>query len=741
MNTRKKIGFHNLFIFIFLFLILLVSSVSATYVNDWGEFGDDISNRQWVADESGIWDNVSIIDVALEGLGIQTLVIDLDNDGNKEIISHDGKFLQIYEYSETGLSLLNDRDMTKSLDGQFTVLIHDNFTNPYIIGSWDNNITVLKWANNELEVVQYNDNVTAEIKTGTRCINWSGKNACYFGGSTPTNCSIVEYSVLTNDFQEIAIGGNVDCFELGSTKGERKNVPLIFDIDKDSKLELIAYYDLDQDGNEGFFIYDIESTSIQCKKDDIDTAGGKINQLHVTNIDANMDEYVSCLESCRDNWLTFANPIYYYGCPLTCTYNLWRSGYGGGSSELLLSYRRTTGSAKNSYLRTYSSNCALTNNINMYATPSADYETFSSNVLFQDFVGDSDWEYCQVNGLDYTLTDNGFVRITCVNPVTFNKIYEFESTFQDYETIYGDERSIVVGANMDTDNKMEIITAGGIILDLTSNNSINTLPFGSNWATNVEGIPMVADVNNDQNLDVITIKLDYLLVATSTYINEIPSLNRVRMDSTNPVCLGQSLSISASEQLNDYMNDGSEDEERLIIIYENGSQSFGDWSLSNPTIQYDTSSTGTFNLDVYLEDEFNVGDRTQKIDNFKIIVSSNENICSYVGIGVTTSDISEDDELEFQTGVDAFIEGFGVESSDTLKLILFVVFLIAVNLALVTNFFMHSQGLVSGVVLAVANILFFAIGITMGIIPAWLPVVATISIIGIAVIVIFSKRG
>jgi len=752
ITQRKGLRLFSLFFFV---LMILSVSVSATWVNEWGEFGDDVSARQWVADENGLWSDAHYLSLGIHGELVQPLVIDLDNDTVREIIIHDSTFLQIYHYDRTeGLILMNAQSTVDDAVGQISVIAFNETDHPYIVGAYENDagssdeIIVHKYDSGTISVVMNRTIGTGvTIRTGLRCLNYSGTTACYFGAWDGVNSSIGIYSLTWNNYALYDVSG-VDIFSIDNDGADRRatNVPLIWDLDKDGQLEVILISDQNNDEDEGFIVWDIVSASTDCSVDDISTNlnDAYIAGLTVTNAGSATSQFEACLEDCWDNyWFAVTSQFQTFVCEMECNFKFWSSTYGGGTSDVVVSYslEENYGStvASHSYLNLYNSNCGLSDSVRTVTDPEFAFTTTVSNVLYQDFVGDDNWEYCIIGRLTND-GGNDETVIKCFDEDFLDLIFEWGTGFGlDNDDLFIDEYSTIIGANMDTDTKMEIIV-GGAIISLHDDNTttyVNTTPYASSVARFV--LPVVADLTDDRNVEIIGQSTDRIYVSSSTYENQPPSISLFRRNAQNPICVKDStteLTIWADANLGDYTNDGAEDRERLIVEFPNGTMYVGDYHLSKPTVTFKWNQTGTYDILVYIQDEFNPDVFTDYVDTVQLIYSSNENICNEPSGDVVLSDDVLTSEEELQDEVDTFLEGFGLDLNIVAKLVVFLIILVILNLIVLNNLpdSIKTQGQVTMFVLIIVNVVGLIAGYLFGFVPMWVIFILVFVIVGVAVI-------
>lgn len=764
-NTDYLSGKRKLFAIFFSLCVLLSVSASATFVNQWGEYGDDVSARNWIADDNGLWNqSYQYYSYSLDGGRFQPLAVDLDSDAVSEILIQDDNFLQVYHFSlQNGLILMDEINTVDSAVGQISAIFYNESDHPFIVGAYENDlgtsdeIRVFRYDSGTITLVQNRTIGTGfSVRTGLRCMNYSGTVACFFAGDDGVNSSIVIYSITTNGYTIYDISGLPDVFQLDND-GEwrrQRNVPLIWDVDKDQNFEVVFISDMDGDGDEGFIIWDIDQTQIDCYEDDmsVNTNPAYVSGITVSNTNSVIEQYEDCLQTCADRfnlgWLTSAQA---YICTATCNFYLWSSTWGGGASDLLVSYSLDEIAptvTSHSYLATYDSTCTESLKVTSVGDPSTSHTTYVSNVLFQDFVYDDDWEYCII-GQDYQATggtDETVIR--CFDKLTLNPIFEWGTGFgAGLNELFINRWSTIIGANMDEDAKMEIVV-GGAIINLNDDNTIsyiNTTITAPSFARFI--FPIVADVTGDRNVEIIGQSFNTMYVSASTYVNQPPSINRFRRSIANPICvengIGTPLKIWADEGLGDYSNDGAEDNERLLVEFPNGTTFISDLHLTQPSVTFQWNQTGSFDIKVYLQDEFNPDILEDYVDTVTLVFSSNQAICNEDEGKIILSGDTSTDEEEAQNEIDDLLSGFGLELSSLAKLIFWLIFMVIMTIIVLNNLpeVLKAQGLVTVFVIFLLNIVMLIAGNVFGFIPMWVIFLIVFVITGVAVISMFRGSG
>ena len=133
----------------------------------------------------------------------------------------------------------------------------------------------------------------------------------------------------------------------------------------------------------------------------------------------------------------------------------------------------------------------------------------------------------------------------------------------------------------------------------------------------------VGDLNSDYSLDLIYQNGAAAYMKTITYSNTPPTLNNTLdyggyYGYMNPVCVNTTATFNAHEctlavpLACNYVNDNEFDEERLVTDCGiTGAATNGSWNIDAPSFSCYYNTTGTYNVQIYLQDDRNVGDMTQ----------------------------------------------------------------------------------------------------------------------------------
>jgi hypothetical protein len=88
-------------------LLVLSPSVSASFIESWGEYQNMPSSRGFTSAQQGNWDSLGTTSTITDGAAFQPLSADIDNDGNIEIVGSDGNNLKVWEW-KNGILVLDD---------------------------------------------------------------------------------------------------------------------------------------------------------------------------------------------------------------------------------------------------------------------------------------------------------------------------------------------------------------------------------------------------------------------------------------------------------------------------------------------------------------------------------------------------------------------------------------------------------------------------------------------------------
>ena len=648
----------------------------ATGTDEWWEYQDDYTNRGYLTDGTSHF--TSQIGVTYtdgnDGNEAQPLVLDIDSDGDADVITESGNYIKIYNSQMSlvdelsiGETFLSPPVSPNGTTFMFNTVSNNNWVKNYLYeynGSRFKNICNLTYG------IAYGASIT---QAGITC---KGDYCYWLDGSTSqagTKLNKIEWASCTNTSSFVINAEPVDY-----------STPAISDIDQDGSDEIVFLSDANGDGfDTGFSIYDTNGAGIPFLQTNIDGLG--------------------------------SNAV--WNSPLIHNLEGGGGGGGGGYSEIIVSYIETGN---------------LT--IKAYDYLGAEQRTYSREQHQVSYPGGltiSDMgatnEY--VCALGYS---SGFVpRITCLD-------YEFgvigEWNFGAVDGI-AYPRGSMSSYDADGDGIDELVTSFGII-NSDGNLLVETTGYAGYWFS-------IADVNGDEELELVGSNGTATRIIYSAYNNSVPVFNQFNYDTGNPVCNGTgNMTFYASESAEDYTNDNDEDTERINVTLPNGTSYVGAYHLSNPSVQVPVpAEVGTYTLSIYLQDDANDGDFSQRLD-YTLITSSASLICNSIGesggsSGVE-SDVAADGALD--SSLETMWETIGLGKVGAAIMLLIAMVSVSGSIVLGMAKQQFDGGSIVAVVVAV-NVLLMVMGVLLGMIDLWIPVTVVIGLIAIAVIQMYRGGG
>lgn len=189
-----------------------------------------------VTDLSGNWTETEATYAIPEGSDWQPIGIDVDNDGDIELIGSNGDYLKIWSYSEAlGLHLESEKDMGVLQNSTITA-IEDFDNDSYIefIVSFGTNVSVFEWNTTHINIELSN---SSNISTGIIC---NDNLSCFWGDGNRND--VIEFNLSNGLIYNWSIDfptRNVVGF---NTLYGQKQAPSMADIDRDGQKEIIFIY-------------------------------------------------------------------------------------------------------------------------------------------------------------------------------------------------------------------------------------------------------------------------------------------------------------------------------------------------------------------------------------------------------------------------------------------------------------------------------------------------------------------
>lgn len=616
--------FKKFLLYLTMLIVFTIPSY-ATFTEEWGEYQNHYNNRGFVHDNEGHWIDKGTTYSYSSGMNFQPLVVDLDNDNDRELIvfKSGSNYLQLFDST---MSLVDETVIANLtyIAGQPT--IYNNGTVNHIVFRVGNS--------NQKEhflVYSYNGSFN-QICDLTIPVSWNERgsgikckgNYCYFIDAHLNNNKAIAYKINMSNMG-CTIAGNfndssADCIYHSNF------VPALDDIKNENYDSLVFYCDDNLNGNYGIWV-------VRTDTMDLDTSfsvDGKIDDLTNTK---------------------FSSPM---------IYNL----DGAGHKEIITSYATLVGNHPLNTVAYKSDGSAF---YDKSSSLSDDFAVLSTPLI--SFQGD-DRVVCTVS----SPTGNADSTLFCI-----------EEDGTDYIDIVIDNvlsvngLPIVSADLLGTSAYDELATPlniysleGGMVTKLLSDN----LSSANNYYLSV------VDIDNDKELDIVMSNSTTSLIVKSTFENLPPILlsRNFGQNYVSPVCVGTTVTFTGAECGNEpchYTNDVAYDTERLVgTCGNNVTMQNGTFILSTPSLSCYYGNLGNYIFDVYLQDNANPDDYTQAQEKTIIVfngtagLTCNIPVTPKILVGENETTISPDDAytseeeihyvVDTLTGQSQFMEGLMV---------------------------------------------------------------------------------
>lgn len=681
----------------FLFFIILTSTTIA-----WDTFNYQNNRNAYYTETTATYNSSNIFTSISDGAGFQPLLIDLDNDNDIEIIGSDGNYIKIWKLSGGVIALDDEKDVGATQGAVASAIpTYDNSSLTAIISViGTQNVTIWKYNSTEfLQVKSYLDDGT--ITSAPVCINTthSSQVGCWWAND---DGNITEIAWNGTDFSS---GANInfsnsDIFT--SVRGLYQTPPIL-DIDNDGVDEVLFICDTDDDTNEEICAWDVNSGSgsFSAESGELDIDTTTISSIVVSNLD------------------------------------------DAGHDEVLVTYYKTGGGtgAQDSYLEAFKSDLTTSYFAKKTVYDEGGSSTTSkvSNPVVADFIDEllfDDDDICVVSQL--VSSDAGDrSRIICYRASNGAETFSYTTDAgEGNQILYWNLGGTIAGAELYTDDydKVEMVV-GGSFLSLDSDEVAFQLNFTTLGSTESSSSIALVDFQNDLYADICGMRANNVYCTYMSITNNLPVLSEFDINTGNPVCVGESVIISASEG-SEYTNDLSVDTERIAVKFPNATTQYGSYSLSNPSFTFTTPSAGTYALTIYLQQLADSTD-TSVYSTYNLIVSNNNDTCKESGENPTTSTTtgavitSDEDVSGFMCGV---LEGFGLSCGSAGTTIIWVIgiqFGVAMGLI--------GAGIYASFPHLLTQVFLIIVGTLLGAVNGWVTFIIGFCLAGYFVIELFTK--
>lgn len=743
----------------FLIFILCISVVSA---REWTTYGGNIANWNSEFISTSLWDVTNTLSTVSNGADFQPLILDLNQDGDTEIVITSGNYLQIYQHSGTSLYLMDEYNMGSAQTIMMTTAggdLNGNGNIELIVGLGTTNMSVFEYNNtNNLNLIFTNMTRNYVIKTGIKCFNYSSLIGCYVGAWNGTNSSVIEYNPRTNGISNYYVS-DTDVFS--TTEGLRFSPPVV-DLDRDGNVEIVFIYDANDDGDEGIAVYDVQTTSLDVSfsadgiVDNLGSgADAKIVGMMVANVNTDDTLMDNCIDNCYIDYNNWYDVSLRAICKMGCHIQYYGSVFGGGDSEIIVTYYESGGFAQDdSNIETFKSDGSSMYSVEVYAS-SGNEESRISNPTLADVDGDDEWEICVVAEKVDPVDANDRFYLTCIDDDSGVKEYDnITSGYSD--ELYWESPADIVSADIDTDGYDEIIM-GNVYFNIDGGSTLNPVYLNISGTDHTSSNLALGYVDITNNiLDICGQQSGELWCAFSISDDDIPTLtDSYGVSWDNPVCNGTNLSFSANEydetetQLEDtnYYNDIDTEKERLVAdCYGNTSLTYGSWSLANPRVNCYYPIPTTYVAKIYLQDEFNIEDYTQYEEINILVIDGDAGLtCNIDSVGVGLDTFGEVDDTPSvnptSEGIVSLLDHLTGGDDDAKLFIGFMIWVILVisvggGMAVLTH-----NGLAVAIVTALMGVVGLIIMTALGMFPLWITIIVLLALSLLTFIILWLKGG
>jgi len=676
-------------------IILMFVSVNALSFNlhsfseGIGDQFDNAFNHGVINDEFGSWnESEETILFSNTDTIMQTLILDIDDDGIKELIDIDDTYIQIHGLNATDGVLTSYIEATLNLNYsiiQIQVLKDtDGDDKKEIAVLCDTRFYYLEYDGTTITAV--NDYSSASIKrrrSSFACINESGTINCLIGDGAGGN-NLLEYKPFT----DVASGIALTATDIFITQMGVYLQPPFADIDADGDIDVIYHCDAedDDDNGEGVCVYDTG-----------------INDLHAT---FSLD---------NDGMFEIGNNIRVIGTAIAqadvtgtleiIVTSVWRAG--GGNDEAYITVLRASG------LERWEEGTNLDSGTELIHISNPLIDT-SDNPFIADRYDPTICYIIQEQETTWNRT-----KIQCRDGSFGNLIFDSAWTATDQE--WWHNGTSIMAADTDSDGYLEIVTDTAIldiggVSDITETNDLSPI-FFEDGTRDPEHDTFISltDINDDDMIDICVNEYDdgVYCYYDGDSDNPAPSLNRSSATSSlfgvnygKYVCLDSYLKISAQEcggvQSCNYENTPLTENEYLVSDCGNGSDTRieGTESLSHPEISCLMDTLGQREITVCLADSSNEPDEDYTFGDeslcktINVIVTNGTagKTCNIPGAGNDAGESSQSqDRDDFDGSSDDYLNEDDIEETigiftnqdPTIKTILCVFFVMMAVMALV----------------------------------------------------------
>lgn len=692
----------NLAIFFFFLIILSMSAFA------WETFNYNEARNGIYGEETAFFDSSNIYTSISDGAGFQPLIADIDGDGIKEILGSDGNYLKVWHLSGGVLALEDEYNFGATQRAMMTIIPNTTDGDSYldIIYPFEtNNFTIIEYnGSGFVQIKSYE--IGGAIQTAPVCTNTthSSQVACWIGNN---DGNITEIAWNGTDYSAGAIINFSEDDVFTSTNG-LTHPPIISDIDNDGIDEIVFICDQNNDAGEELCSWPVNSGSgiFEGTTGNLTNEGSIVGGMTAYDFD------------------------------------------DAGHEEVFVTYYSTTGGlgAQDCWMAVYKSDLSTAYFSTKKIIDSGGTETTRiSNPVIGDFVStltDDNIEACAVATQISTGTNDN-TYIACYDD-DGDKVFDYDYGFAVGNDVkWWNPGGTIAGANLydDGDGKYELIVGGAILsLDdplIGSDNVDNHINFTTTASAEVTTSIAIGEFQTDLSADVCGQRSGNVFCSYMSITNDLPVLDEFNINTGNPVCINDSVIISASEG-DDYTNDLVTDSERIAVLWPNGTTQYGSYSSTNPSLTFIAPIIpGTYGITIYLQQYADSTD-TSVYSTYSLITSSNNATCMESGESGTTSSttgaiISEDEDI---SGFFCyFFEGFGLSCGGFGTTIIWFVMMMGVLFSLL------QMGIREALPILLAEGGMLIMGGLLGVVSGWVVFILGFMIGAFLIVSIFGNNG
>lgn len=613
---------------ILMFIMLIISMISVSGIDTWEQYQYDSDNTGvYGGSYEGLFnDGVESFSYKFKGYPSQPLYVDITNDSIPEYITISGNDFIFYNVTEQNQLQIQYQVSTGWNSNIYKMIYYDNkiiLLSNNAVTSGSTFISIYEWINNTLIRTQYKSKYDSRMISGLTClyINSLIGDYCYYFTSRRSGTgqqAIIRYNIS---------GNNIDY-------NEDAQIPTGFH-------NHILIADLKNDGDK--YIYS------DAKKD--------------------LSGFPYAVVKISTNSLSVSSSILPLYSIIT---GLSVHDVDGGFDELVISYYLTSGT-KDAHLSIRNYALSEMYHITMQDNPDiVNIDVDCSNVLYADFYGDTNKEFCGMYHI--TRPDQyDFVSIICAVPGDSYGTLKFSASESGAELFYFNPSIPIISAKMreDINDKYSIITGSAIFWV----DEFNIISFDADDRYGINGLnnnyPIITDINNDNLIDICSSSSGQTFCAFNSFENQnafyIGSFGATTPRADNQgesntviykdICLNSTHTFFTAECTDEenyrcnYVNDIRSDLERLSLTCPDGTSIITDFVNNKINFSCNFTTLGTYKFPVFIQDNHHENDLLE-FKNIKVnVVNGTEFIdCNFAYNIYDTLPLNETETIQEDAG-------------------------------------------------------------------------------------------